>query len=184
MTARRAAAALAAIALVAGLAGCAPGLFDPDGTTPETSGSSSSADPSSPVDGGASPGTGNGAPGGEGGDGEGGSTGGGSGVGGTADPQPSELEPEAPEVPLGQVADGPTIVEQGGGLALALDARRGCEPLLGRIVQEPTSWTVQLIVQPECSGERYGAAYPLPGGERPERVVVELGGVRSTLDVP
>lgn len=178
MTARRAAAALAAIALVAGLAGCAPGLFDPDGTTPDASGPSSSATPS--PDDGASPAPGDGAPG----DGEGGSTGDGSDAGGAADPQPSELPPAAPEVPIGQVADGPTIVEQGGGLALALDARRGCEPLLGRIVQEPTTWTVQLIAQPECSGERYGAAYPLPGGERPERVVVEIGGVRSTLDVP
>lgn len=180
MSARRAAAALAAIALVAGLAGCAPGLFDPDGPMPDASGPSSSASPS--PDGGASPVPGEGAPG------DGGSTGGGSDdgsdAGGAADPQPSELAPEGPEVPVGQVADGPTIVEQGGGLVLALDARRGCEPLLGRIVQEPTTWTVQLIAQPECSGDRYGAAYPLPGGERPERVVVEIAGVRSTLDVP
>lgn len=177
MSARRAAAALAAIALVTGLAGCAPGLFDPDGPRPDASGTSSSASPS--PDGGASPVPEDGAPG----DG-GGSTGGGSDAGGAADPQPSELAPEGPEVPVGQVAEGPTIVEQGGRLVLALDARRGCEPLLGRIVQEATTWTVQLIAQPECSGDRYGAAYPLPGGERPERVVVEIAGVRSTLDVP
>ncbi|WAC66471.1 hypothetical protein OVA14_01380 [Agrococcus sp. SL85] len=168
------AAALALPALV--LAGCAPGLFDPTtptavdeapwagGTPSSTPGASTPADPApsaSDADGGAE-----------------------------ADPQPSEVggpgSSADPSVPPSAVDDGPALVERSGFLVLALPAREGCEPLLGRIVQEPATWTVQMLVQPgsACSGGATVATYPLPGGDRPQEVVVDLGGERTTLDVP
>lgn len=168
------AASLALPALVLG--GCAPGLLDPTsptavdeapwagGTPSPAPGASTPADPApsaSEADG---------------------------GVG--ADPQPSEVggpgSPAAPTVPPSAVDDGPALVERSGSLVLALPAREGCEPLLGRVVQEPATWTVLMLVQPDsaCTGGATVATYELPGGDLPQEVVVDLGGERSTLDVP